>query len=60
LSIVKCTDSPILRKVWVIFFFFQVFIYAFCSTLALVKNHTHEWNTFTSWFIDWKVLFIQK
>jgi hypothetical protein len=21
-----------------------------------VKNHTHEWNTFTSWFIDWKVL----
>jgi hypothetical protein len=24
--------------------------------LALVKNHTHEWNTFTS-FIDWKVFF---
>jgi hypothetical protein len=22
----------------------------FYSTLALVKNHTHEWNTFTSWF----------
>jgi hypothetical protein len=21
-----------------------------------VKNHTHEWNTFTSWFIDWKIL----
>jgi hypothetical protein len=21
-----------------------------------VKNHTHEWNTFISWFIDWKVL----
>jgi MFS family permease len=20
-----------------------------------VKNHIHEWNTFTSWFIDWKV-----
>jgi Na+/H+ antiporter NhaC len=28
----------------------------FCSTLALVKNHINEWNTFTSCFIDWKVL----
>jgi hypothetical protein len=26
--------------------------------LALVKNYTHEWNTFISWFIDWKVLFL--
>jgi hypothetical protein len=21
-----------------------------------VKNHIHEWNTFISWFINWKVL----
>jgi hypothetical protein len=23
-----------------------------------MKNHTHEWNTFISWFIDWKVLLL--
>jgi hypothetical protein len=23
-----------------------------------VKNHTHEWNTFISWFIDWKVFLL--
>jgi hypothetical protein len=38
--------------------FCLIFISVFCSTLALVKNHTHEWNTFTSWFIDWKVLLL--
>jgi hypothetical protein len=43
LSIVKFLDSS--RGVGV-----------FCSTLALVKNHIHEWNTFTSWSTDWKVL----
>jgi hypothetical protein len=26
--------------------------------LALVKNHTHEWNTLISWFIGWKVLLL--
>jgi hypothetical protein len=57
LSIVKFLDSSILRKVWVIFFlFFLFFIFFFCSILALVKNHTHEWNTFTLLLIDWKVL----
>jgi hypothetical protein len=55
LSIVKFLDSSILRKVWVNVFFFLFFIRVFCSILPLVKNHTHEWNTFTSWFIDWKV-----
>jgi hypothetical protein len=38
------------------FLFILIFICVFCSRLALVKNHTHEWNTFTSWSIDWKVL----
>jgi hypothetical protein len=38
--------------------YFLFFICVFCSTLALVKNHTNEWNTFTSWFIDWKVLLL--
>jgi hypothetical protein len=57
LSIVKFLDSSVLRKVWSkYYFFFLIFICVFYSTLALVKNHTHEWNTFTSWYIDWKVL----
>jgi hypothetical protein len=44
--------------VWVnIFIFFNFFICVFCSTLALVKNHTYEWNTFTSLFIDWEVYY---
>jgi hypothetical protein len=30
----------------------------FVVYLALVKNHIHEWNKFTSWFIDWKILFL--
>jgi hypothetical protein len=33
-------------------------VFFFGSTLALVKNHFHEWNTFTSWSIDWKVLLL--
>jgi hypothetical protein len=57
LSIVKFLDPSILRKVWVNIFFL-IFICVSCSTLALVKNHTHEWNTFTSLFIDWKVLLL--
>jgi hypothetical protein len=59
LSIIKFLDSSILRKVWVnLKFFFLISIWVFCSTLALVKNHTHEWNTFTLWSIDWKVLLL--
>jgi hypothetical protein len=58
LSIVKFLDSSILRKVWIKIFFFKFSICVFCSTLALVKNHTHEWDTFISWFIDWKVLLL--
>jgi hypothetical protein len=58
LSVIKFLDSLILRKVWVnVFCFFLIFICVFCSILALVKNHTHEWNTFTWWFIDWKKKF---
>jgi hypothetical protein len=45
LSIVKFLDSSLLRKVCVNIFFF---ICVFCSNLVLVKNHIHEWNTFTS------------
>jgi hypothetical protein len=56
LSIVKFLDSSILRKVWVNVFFCLIFICVFYSILALVKNHIHKWNTFISWFIDWKVL----
>jgi hypothetical protein len=40
------------------FVFFNFLSVFFCSTLALVKNHSHEWNTFTSWFIEWKVLLL--
>jgi hypothetical protein len=59
LSIVKFLNSSILRNVWVNFFcVFFFLIWIFCSILVLVKNHTHEWNTFTSWFIDWKVLLL--
>jgi hypothetical protein len=39
-------------------FFLIFYLFFFCSTLALVKNHTHKWNTFISWFIDWKVIII--
>jgi hypothetical protein len=48
-------------KVFVLFSdinFYDFFIYVFCSTLALVKNHTHEWNTLTLSFIDWRVLLL--
>jgi hypothetical protein len=58
LSIVKFLDSSLLRKVWVNTFFFKFFLCVFCSTLTYIKNHTHEWNTFNSWFIDWKVLLV--
>jgi hypothetical protein len=40
LSIVKFLDSSILRKVLVNIFSF--FVCVFFSTLALVKNYTHE------------------
>jgi hypothetical protein len=48
LSTVKFLDSSILRKVLVNIFNFFNFLCVLYSTLALVKNHTHERNTFTS------------
>jgi hypothetical protein len=53
LNVIKLLDSSILRNVWVnINFFFNFYTYVLYSILALVKNHTHEWNIFISWFID--------
>jgi hypothetical protein len=57
LSIVKFLNSFIVRKIWLNIFILFIFLYFCCdSTLVLVKNHMNKWNTFTSWFIDWKVL----
>jgi hypothetical protein len=55
LSIVKFLDSSILRKSMSKYFLFFNFLFVF---FVVHWHHTHEWNTFTSWFIDWKVLLI--
>jgi hypothetical protein len=55
LNIVRFLDSSTVRIVWANTFLFFIF---YDSTSELVKNHMSEWNTFTLWFIDWRVLLL--